>query len=272
MGTRGFLGGGDGILSEPDSRKEVEVVLMIVSNDPRAVAEKVAMLDTIAGYRLSRQTPSKIHDVYFDTSDGRLKQRRVNLRVRHQDSGYWLTMKRSPGPFTWRKNERQELEVPWSQSSLNRILEELARQGVKLTSPKLTSEADPVEVLKSTGLLVTQDRETRRETSKILPERGEQEPLAELAVDSVQYNLATQTVSLCEVEVEAKSSEGRNVLGSIKKSLLERFGTDLRPWKYGKLVTGKAVRRLLEEGELQSLIEEGFLKPEAFEKIDRAVS
>ncbi len=245
---------------------------MIVSKDPRAVAQKVAMLDSIAGYRLSRQTPIAMHDVYFDTSDGRLKQRRINLRARHQDSGYWLTMKRSPGPFTWRRNERQELEIPWSQSSLKRILEELTNQGIKLTIPKLTGESDPVEVLKSTGLLVTQDRETKREASSVLPEMGEQLPLAELAVDSVQYNLTTQTVSLCEVEVEAKSREGRNVLETIKKGLQERFGTDLRPWKHGKLVTGKAVRRLLEKGELQGLIEEGFLKSEAFEKVDRAAS
>ncbi len=245
---------------------------MIVSEDPRVVAQKVTMLDSIAGYRLSRQPSVAMHDVYFDTSDGRLKKRRINLRVRHQDSGYSLTMKQNPGPFTWRRNERQELEVPWSQGSLKRILEELTSQGIKLTGPVLTGESNPVEVVKSTGLLVAQDRETRREASNVLPERGEQLPLAELAVDSVRYNLTTQTVSLCEVEIEAKSREGRSVLETIKKALQERFETDLRPWKHGKLVTGKAVRRLLEKGELQGLIEGGFLKPGAFEKIDRAVS
>ncbi len=258
--------------SDSDSRKEVELVLMIVSKDPRAVAQKVAMLDSIAGYRLSRQTPIAMHDVYFDTPEERLKQRKINLRIRHQDSGYSLTMKRNPRLFTWRRNERQELEIPWSQSSLKRILEELTSEGIRLPNPTLTGESYPIEVVKSTGLLVAQDRETRREASNVLPERGEHLPLAELAVDSVRYNLATQTVGLCEVEIEAKSREGRKILETIVKALQDRFGTDLRPWKHGKLVTGRAVKRLLEKGELQGLIEGGFLKPGAFEKIDRAVS
>ncbi len=258
--------------SDSDSRKEVELVLMIVAKDPRTVAQEIAMLDSMAGYRLSRQPPRVMHDVYFDTEDGRLKQRRINLRVRHLDGSYWLTMKRSPGTFAFRRNEREELEIPWSQSSLNRILEELAGQSVKLTSPIFNGGSDPVEVLKSTGLVVTQDRETRREARNALLEKGDQVPLAELAVDSVKYNLMTLAVSLCEVEIEAKSREGRGALDTIKKALQDRFGSDLRPWKHGKLVTGKAIRRLLEKGELQGLVEGGFLRPEAFEKIDRAAS
>jgi len=255
-----------------DSTKEVELVLMIVSRDPRSLAEKIAGLESLAGYRLSRRPPVAIHDVYLDTSDKRLKQRRLNLRVRRQEGASWLTMKKNPGPFSWRRDERQELEIPWSQSSLDRILQELGRNGINLPAAKITEESDPVETLKSSGLVVTQDRETRRESSNVLPQAGEQVPLAEMAVDSVQYNLAAQTVSLCEVEIESKSNEGRKVLDAVKKSLQGRFGAELRPWKHGKLVTGKAIRKLLENGELEGQLEGGFLKPESFDKIDRAAS
>ena len=248
------------------------MVLMIVSEDPRAIAQKIAMLDSIAGYRLSRQPTRVMRDVYFDTDDGRLKRRRVNLRIRRLDGGYWLTIKKSPRAFTLRRSEREELEIPWSESSLGRILKELASQSIELESPTFAGESDPVAVLKSTGLLVIQDRETRREACDVFAEKGDQSPLAELAVDSVQYNLKTQTVSLCEVEIEAKASVGRTVLERIQKALLERFGGDLRPWKLGKLMTGKAVGRLSEKGELEGLIEDGYLKPEAIQKIDRAAS
>ena len=46
----------------------------------------------------------------------------------------------------------------------------------------------------------------------------------------------------------------------------------MRPWKHGKLVTGKAIRKLLENGELEGQLEGGFLKTESFDKIDRAAS
>lgn len=259
-------------LSEQDTREEIELVLMIVSSDPQGMARKVVLLDSIAGYRLTRQPPLAIHDVYFDTADGQLKGRRVNLRVRHQDDGYWLTMKKSPGALAWRRIERQELEIPWSQSSMNRVQQEFARQGIKLMIPASTAESDPVKTLKSLGLLVTQDRETRREASNLLEEREGEGPLAELAVDSVRYKLSTATVGLCEVEIEAKSREGRAVLKEVRSALLRRFGDELRPWKHGKLVTGKAVKRLMDRGELQGLLVDGYLMPEAFERIDLEAS
>ncbi len=256
---------------EPNEKTELEHVLMIISEDARSLAQQIAKLDSAAGYRLTPLPTVKIRDVYFDTADGRLRKRKVNLRVRRLENGHWLTLKQDPRIFSLRRDERQELEIPWSPDSLRRVLKELSSRGIELEGSSLFAGSDPVEVLKTGGLRVIQDRETQREARNITSADGHV-VLAELAVDSVLYHFQSPDIRLFEVEIEAKSSEGRRVIGEVASSLRKHFGSELRPWRHGKLKTGKTIRKLLENGALGGLVNGTDLRPNAFEKIDQASS
>src|SRR2546428_2412233 len=162
-----------------------------------------------------------------------------------------------------------EIEVPWSQESLARILGELAKRGVRLKKVEVNRESSPLQVLLSIGLRVLQDRETWRSVRDVVGNDSSSEILAELDIDQVLYHFEGQDVRLFEVEIEAKSKKGRSVLGIIAKQLLVQSGPELKQWRYGKLVTGRKVEKLLKDGALEADLDGSTLRPTAFEKIER---
>lgn len=253
------------------SQRELEIVLMIRARDPVATLERVTGLSSIRGYQLRRGPAKEIHDVYFDTSEGLLGRKKMNLRIRQTGEDSWITWKRGPGLLgLWNRNERRELELPWTQDSLSMITGELARIGVRFLPAGDGAQSGPVEVLRSMGLLVIQDRETNRQVREVMPTEGDR-PLAELAIDSVDYHFQAQDVRLDEVEVEAKPSGGRRVLEDLREGLLELFRGELELWRWGKLVTGKMIERMLRKGTLRGLLEGSRLKLEAYEKLTNAL-
>jgi hypothetical protein len=80
-------------------------------------------------------------------------------------------------------------------------------------------------------------------------------PVAELTVDDVGYRLPAGTARLLEVEVEAKGPGGMATVQALLAALAEGFPEELRPWPYGKLATGLAAERLLNEGRLDGLLD-----------------
>ena len=253
------------------SKVEKEIVLMIDSTDPKATTQRVSTLDLLNGYSLRPAGNFQLHDVYFETASGSLARKRINLRLRKREDGWLITMKRSPGLLQWKRNERAELELAWSHESLDRILAELSANGITLSAYQHLDTTNPVETLKSIGLRILQDRETERHTKNVssTPEAGAD--LAELASDCVTYHFQQRNVSLYELEVEAKGNGSNKVLSDLKIGLLNAFGSELIPWKWGKLVTGKMIERLLKAGTLEDLIENDLLTKRGIEEIQKAL-
>jgi len=253
------------------SKVEKEIVLMIDSTDPKATTQRVSTLDLLNGYSLRPAGNFQLHDIYFETASGSLARKRINLRLRKREDGWLITMKRSPGLLQWKRNERAELELAWSHESLDRILAELSANGITLSAYQHLDTTNPVETLKSIGLRILQDRETERHTKNVssTPEAGAD--LAELASDCVTYHFQQRNVSLYELEVEAKGNGSNKVLSDLKIGLLNAFGSELISWKWGKLVTGKMIERLLKAGTLEDLIENDLLTKRGIEEIQKAL-
>lgn len=253
------------------SKPELELVLLIVSDNPGSTAARIAKLESIDEYRLIPEPTKILHDIYLDTPDHNLGKKRINLRIRGSGGNYWITLKVSPGLFTRRRHERQEVEIPWSRESLSQITGMLVQRGVRLTmAPRLDLSLSQVDVMRQMGLQIVQDRETERTPRNIVEAKNESEVLAELEIDSVLYHFERHQIRLYELELEAKSQKGRGVLEDLSRRLLRDYASELRRWRYGKLVTGEKIERLLGTGELDNLVKGSTLKPEGYSRIEKA--
>jgi CYTH domain len=247
--------------------REVEGVLLVRAEDQDAAGERVAALEAVGRFDLRARPPQRIRDTYLDTGDGALATARVAFRVRELDGRPLLTLKADP-VRAGLAAERLELEAPWSAGALQTVLEELWRREVDVPAPPETAGAgEPLADLAGLGLRPTQVRETTR-TPRDVVERDDPGagPVAELTIDDVAYQLPAGRARLLEVEVEAKGPGGLETVQTLLGALAEAFPDDLRPWPYGKLVTGRAVERLLAEGRLDGLLDaDGRIRPAAHE-------
>jgi len=251
--------------------REVETTLVIRSEEPEQVAREIAGLSSIENYRLLPQDSKEIHDRYFDTVDRTLESRKLALRVRQIGGTSWITLKGPSQASGWDGVERLEIEETWSENAVRRVVRELRNRSVELPSlPGDFIRVDPLDVMTSLGLAMIQDRETHRDIRNIVfAGREKGTVLAELAIDSVAYNFGDRKIRHHEVEIEAKVEDGSAVLEKATKGLIEMYGVALRPWKYSKLATGKAIEKLLGEGALEELLDiNNNLKPVAYDKID----
>lgn len=235
---------------------------MVRSLHPTNVLERISELKSLGDYSLVRKGIEDLRDVYFDTSDHSLSQRRLNLRLRYLTGAAKITLKQSPGLFTRNRNSRRETELDWSPGSLSKILQEISDRGIRLETTD-SGAGDPADSLKRLGLVAIQDRETKRSPREVVSAQGEL--LAELAIDSVTYHFVNGDIMLDEVEVEAKSRNGREAVDEVVKHLTRVFQPELQRWKSGKLSTGMRIEKLLRNGRLDGLIEDSRLKQEAYE-------
>jgi inorganic triphosphatase YgiF len=251
--------------------REREATLIIWSQDPQAVARQIAGLTSIANFRLLPHGSIAIHDIYFDTLDHALQAQKLALRVREVGAAHWTTLKGQSQPDDWGGVSRLEIEVPWSQNALARVVKELVRRKVKIMQPRQDFDrAQPLQVMTSLGLEVIQDRETHRQIRNIVRAgEGNSPALAELAIDSVVYHFGDQQVYHHEVEIEAKAENVSTVLGAVIETLLTMYKPALRRWDHAKLTTGKAIDKMLREGSLQGLLDtSNNIKPAAYDRID----
>src|SRR5207245_10169884 len=108
------------------------------------------------------------------------------------------------------------------------------------SSARQINPSDPIELLKSKGLVPIQHRETQRQVRDVTSSPEGSPVLAELDIDSVLYDFDDQKIRLFEVEVESKSEKGQNVVKSVTRSLKGEDGHILRSWRHVKLATGRA--------------------------------
>jgi CYTH domain len=256
--------------------REIEGVLVVSADDPEAVGRRLAALEALDRFDLLARRPQRIRDVSLETADGALAAARVTVRVRELDGRPLLTLK-ADARRTRLAAERLELEAPWSAGVLQDVLGELRRRGVPVPDPPPragASEAgaagegaagEPLAVLAGLGLHPTQTRETARTPRDVVErDRPDPRPVAELAIDDVGYRFPAGPLRLLEVEVEAKGPGGLATVQALLGALAQAFPGELRPWPYGKLVTGRAAEQLLAAGRLQALLgPQGRLRPAA---------
>ncbi len=248
---------------------ELEAVLVAKEN-PEEITKKLAGLRSILNYRLIPNPVKLIRDTYFDNADRSLGKRNVNLRTREINGDLLISVK-SGARMTLRGIKRRETELPWSNSNLARAAKALNLQPLPGTPTTQSSELEPREALAGMGLMVVQDRRTRREARDIT---SELDPtglvLAELALDRVTYQFGDQAVSIFEVEVEAKTKSS-SIIKDVTEDLLSTYKPMLQRWAHGKFVTGKAIEKLLKDGTLKDMLSETLLNPAGFDRLDHLI-
>jgi inorganic triphosphatase YgiF len=257
-------------MSKAKLMTEIESTLIVISSKPYEALKRVAELDSISMYVLVPQKTQAIRDTYFDRRDRALESSKLGLRIRKVDKEWLVTLKGSPKINSAGVSERDELELGWSEEGVRRVIEELARWGIETEDLPRGIEMDrPLAVMSELGLEVIQEREDSRQVRNLFPEGEPSNLLAELAIDSVTFKFKGQQVHHREVEIEAKSGDGAQIIGSLTKVLGHMFPLDLTVWVHGKLATGRAVMEMADAGELNALLDErGNLKPEAYSRIE----
>ncbi|MDR7486641.1 MAG: CYTH domain-containing protein [Armatimonadota bacterium] len=247
---------------------EHEVTLVIASDVPEAVAERLADLTDLAGYRLLAPQTHAIQDVHFDTADRALEARDLALRLRVIDGQRWISVKGPPRPLPGGGVARPEFERPWSPDAFVAVLGALAGAGVTLPAgAPQAAGLDAREGMLAAGLEVIQDRETRRVARTVVAGKGEP-PLAQVAVDAVVFHLRGVDVRHHEVEIEVASEAGREVLPPLAGALLRQFGPALRVGLQSKLAIGRALDCLLRQGVLWDVLDgRGHLTPGGYDRL-----
>ena len=250
--------------------REIESILLILSDHPEEIVRKIAEKTSVGDYRLVSPTTKFLSDTYFDTPNHFLSHHKLNLRIRTDNQDRWITMKTHPRRTLWGGMVRAEMEVPWSPETVEKVVSELKLPPQSSSPSSQTTTFDPIELLKTKGLVPIQHRETQRQVRKVTSGPDGSPTLAELDVDSVLYDFDGQKIRLFEVEVESKSEKGQNVVKSVTKSLKGEYGPILRSWRHGKLATGTGIAKLLKSGELRPLIDaENRLLPAAYDRLNR---
>jgi inorganic triphosphatase YgiF len=219
-----------------DADREVELALLVRGESPLESLDRIASLERLAGRRLEPLPEQELRDTYLDTQARELGSRRIALRLRHVGGVSFLTLKVPQGEAQG-GTDRVEIERPWSREAWDTIAAELARVGVEVSAHGAAHD-DPLETARTAGLWPVQRRRTQRR-------RRDVETLAELAVDSVLYELGRGGARIGQVELEARSADAD--LAELAGALLVLF-PELVPWPHGKLATGFALAAAIEDG------------------------
>jgi inorganic triphosphatase YgiF len=238
------------------SDREVEVALLVRSERAADVLDRIAGLMRLAGRSLERLPDQELCDIYLDTAAGELRSRRIALRLRRVDGVPFVTLKAPQGQAQGGA-DRVEIERPWSREAWDTVARELARLGVDAGAP-VAWPAGPLEMLESAGLRPLQRRHTNRRRRAV-------EALAELALDSVAYELADRPARIAQVELEARSEAAD--LAALAAALSPSF-PELVPWPYGKLATGLALEAALRDGTV-TLAPDGWVRPNELDALAR---
>lgn len=249
--------------------RETEIALAIRSSRAEQIADEIARLDQLGRYRLAPAESHLLHDVYLDTRDDALQARRLALRLRTVNGKPLITLKGSLGRTAQGVVNRLEIELAWSQAAFTRIARELRARGIVLTPVDAAyRREDWMGTFQRIGLHVVQERITQRRTRNIINTSGR--VCAELAIDKTIFLFGQQVVHLYEIEIEAKCPRTR--VDELARQLETLYAPALRRW-YGKILTGKAIEKLLQQGTGQNLLDaENRLTPAALDQVGREIA
>jgi hypothetical protein len=246
---------------------EHELTLVICSEAPEVIADRIGQLSEIPGYKLCCARDRSIRDSYFDTPERELKSREWALRIREIDGSLFIALKGPQEADDSGIVERLEIEDAWSLEAFDEILRELSRHGFSTSvARKPAASPSPLQEIEAAGFQRIQIRETTRRSIDIvkLPQNLR---AVEMAVDAVTYRFDAGRIRHYEVELESKSEVGPGAIRGVMRHLQSAFGDELKIWPYSKLATGAALERLLQD---RSIVvnENASLHPSDYVKIE----
>jgi predicted adenylyl cyclase CyaB len=270
--------------------EELEISIVIASDDPKSIADEIKQVTSIGGYILCADHPKNIHDIYFDTENKDLKRQKLALRIRKMNDDMLLTFK-GPSVHRGEAMQRMEIEREWSHEAFEHVLQEL--RNIKVPLGKNASRSDTIEtnasqnlsditeVMYNHGLREIQDRETSRTIRNVVSEKNGP-ILAELAIDRVCYHFNDENIGFYEVEIENKfPDDGSSVIGTVGSMLRQRYPQTMIRWTHSKLEIGRAIEEIipdLHKGNFLEIISDKedrkpsyLLRRAAFDEIDRHI-
>lgn len=250
---------------------EHELTLVITSEAPEVIADRIGQLSDVAGFKLCCARDRVIRDFYFDTPERELKARGWALRIREIDGSLFIALKGPQEADDSGIVARLEIENAWSPAAFDEILRELSRHGFSTSvARKSAASPSPLQEMEAEGFQLIQTRETSRRTIDIvkLPQNVR---AVEMAVDVVAYRFEAGRIRHYEVELESKSEIGPGAIRDVMRHLQAAFGDELKVWPFSKLATGAALERLLRD---RSIVvnENASLHPSDYDKIEALLS
>jgi hypothetical protein len=147
---------------------ETEASMIISSEDPKKKADEIVQEVFLGYYKLLLIGTQIIHDIYFDTHDDSLQDKKVSLRIRSIDKKNWITIKGSSDRTACGTANRLKIEEPWSKDSLTKAFTNLSERGIKMPPINQKLEGEPVHVLKNIiGMKEIQNRITTRNINMV---------------------------------------------------------------------------------------------------------
>lgn len=243
-------------------------ISFIIKRKGEDIAKDIAGLTSILGYDLRHQPTQRINDTYYDTMKGKLRKKRIALRIRRIKGKSLVSVKSNPRFTNGGAVRRIELELPWSRQSLARVG---AALGIRFTNVNTFTRHSPSELFARVGLGVIQQRVNRRIVRDITPiDSSGKNPIGELDIDNVTF-LGDLKIRTFAVEIEARPSRPLKEIQRVANALESNYVDYLLRWPYGKLVTGLAIRKLLKSGRLEKFVGHNGLKPDAFPLIESTI-
>ncbi len=250
---------------------EHELTLVICSEAPQDIADRIGQLSEIPRYKLCCARDRSIRDSYFDTRERELKSRGWALRLREIEGSLFIALKGPQEADDSGIVARLEIEDAWSPEAFDEILRELSRHGFSSSvTRKSAPMLGPLQEIEAAGFQLIQTRETSRRTVDVM-KPPQNVSAVEIAVDSVTYRFEAGRIRHYEVELESKSEIGPGAIRHVMRHLQAAFGDELRIWPYSKLATGWALERLLQD---QLIVVSGnaSLRPSDYDKIEALLS
>lgn len=178
---------------QPDTPQEVELKLYLPTADPASLAQRLARTPPLRRRKASQQ---QLHNIYYDTPDQQLRQRRAVLRLRRvggKAQPQWLQTFKTGAADTSALSRRGEWESPVATPELSRLALDDSPWAALDPDGSLFATLVPcfVTVFERTSWLVA-----RRDGSVV-----------EVALDQGHIEANGRRAPICELELELKSGQ-----------------------------------------------------------------